>query len=214
MVYTPKLFSCDDLPTLHALVRAHSFGTLIVAMPDGTSETTHLPFVLDANAGPLGTLRAHVARANPIAKAAAAGAKMTAVFVGPHTYISPSWYATPTEHVPTWNYAAVHAHGKAAGAMTSAELLSLLEDLTASFEGTHASAWSPSALDPAFRDNLLEQIVGFAIPIERIDGKTKLSQNRSPIDYARVMARLDARRTVDDREMVAMMERDPRRPKE
>ena len=86
--------------------------------------------------------------------------------------------------------------------------------LTASFEETDASAWSPAALDSAFLENLWEQIVGFAIPIERIDGKTKLSQNRSPIDHARVMARLDARRTVDDREMVAMMERDPRRPTE
>ncbi len=212
-MYTPKLFLQEDVPTLHALVRAHSFGTLVVAMPDGATEITHLPFVLDADAGPMGTLRAHVARANPIANAAAAGASMTAIFVGPHTYISPTWYETPAAQVPTWNYAAVHAHGHAAGAMTGAELLALLVDLSTSFEGTTTAAWSPALLESAKRDRMLQEIVGFAIPIERIDGKTKLSQNRSPVDHARVMDRLKMRGGDDDLEMIAMMERDPKRPK-
>lgn len=210
-MYTPKLFLREDLPTLHALIRARSFGTLVVAMPDGTTEITHVPFVLDAGAGPLGTLRAHVARANPIAKAAAAGARMTAIFMGPHTYVSPLWYEAPATQVPTWNYTAVHAHGAAAGAMTHDELYATLDDLSRSYEG-EASAWRVAMLPPAFVEQRLKEIVGFAIPIERLDGKTKLSQNRTAVDHARVIERLKARGTDDDLEMAALMERDSKRP--
>ena len=209
-MYTPKLFLRDDLPTLHALMRARSFATLIAAMPDGGLDITHLPFLLDDD-GPLGSLRAHVARANPIARAAAAGAPMTVVFTGPHSYVSPRWYATPSQQVPTWSYTAVHAHGPSK-AMTSSELRVTLDELARLHEADAPDAWRLAMLPEAFVDARLQEIMGFTIAIARLDGKTKLSQNRSAIDHARVIARLRERGGADDLEMVAMMESDPKRP--
>src|SRR5690242_7127290 len=107
-LYLPQAYAERDLAALHDLVTAYSFGTLIATAEDGGPIVAHLPFVLDRARGPHGTLRAHVARANPMRHALDRGAPMLALFQGPHAYISPGWYAS-RDDVPTWNYAVVHA---------------------------------------------------------------------------------------------------------
>ena len=112
-MYIPAHFAEPDVARARALVLANSFGMLVVPGADGAVEMAHLPFLLDAEPAPLGTLRAHVARANPIASMLAPSHPVIAVFSGPHAYVSPRWYENPRRNVPTWNYAAVHAHGVA-----------------------------------------------------------------------------------------------------
>jgi transcriptional regulator len=204
-MYLPTLFHESDAGRLHDLIAAHPFGTL-VASADGDVEIAHVPFLLDRDVAPYGRLRFHVARANPIARAAASGAPLVAVFHGPDAYVSASWYEAPTEQVPTWNYAVVHARGRASAPMTKDETRRLLDDLSRVHEAGSPAPWRMSALDPRFVDELLDEIVGFALPIERLDGKFKLSQNRSPQDRARVMRALTHRGGPDDLGMVGWME--------
>jgi transcriptional regulator len=206
-MYLPKLFVEDDAQRIHAFVRAHAFGMLVVAGSDGDVELAHLPFVLDPGASAHGTLRVHVARANPIWKKAIASKSVTAVFTGPHGYVSPTWYGAPELQVPTWNYAVVHAHGHAEGPASRAELEALLVDLSDANEGDSPGRWRYAALDAALREELLAQIVGLSIAVTRWEGKFKLSQNRSPEDQARVAAKLEERGGPDDLEMVSLMPR-------
>ena len=202
-MYNPSLFRVADAARLHDLVDAHPFGMLVAPTPEGV-EVAHVPFVLDRGAGPHGTLRFHVARANPVWRAALAAPEVLAVFRGPDAYVSASWYEKPREEVPTWNYAVVHAHGRAAGPMTKDELRRLLGNLAARHE-TGDTAWRLDRLDPALAEELLGQIVGFSIPIARLDGKFKLSQNRSDEDRRRVREALAARATEADLEMLGLM---------
>jgi transcriptional regulator len=199
-MYLPNVFAETDEGALLDLVERHPFGTLIAA--GDAPEIAHLPFLLD-RAGR--RLRAHVARANPIWKVAAPGRPLVAIFAGPHAYVSPRWYERPADHVPTWNYAVVHVHGRAGGALPPEALARLIGDLSARYE---PGGWG---LAPELRDELLPQIVGFEIAIERLEGKFKLSQNRDPADHARVMAALAARGTPDDVEMAELMRSRPPR---
>jgi transcriptional regulator len=190
-VYTPASFRLDDREHLHAVMEAHSFATLIAHHDDGTPEITHLPVLLDRGVAPNGAIRAHVARANPFGRLAAEGRPIVAIFHGPHAYVSASWYGEPTRQVPTWNYVVVHAHGRARRAMNRDELLRLLADLSAENE-RDAAPWRYDSLDEKLRDGLVAGVIGFSIEIERLEGKAKVSQNRTPDDQARVLARLEA----------------------
>jgi transcriptional regulator len=205
-MYQPRLFREDDPSRLHGLIERHSFGTLIAVLPNGEPEISHLPFVLDRNVGPRGQLRTHVARANPIWKAGIAAPAVTAVFAGPHGFVSANWYEHPEEQVPTWNYAVVHARGTPTE-MDRDGLISLLDDLSTKYEGDKKNAWRASRLTTDFRDGLLRQIVGLSIEITELSGKFKLSQNRSEVDRARVLEALRRRGREDDLAMVALMER-------
>ncbi|UQA61186.1 FMN-binding negative transcriptional regulator [Polyangium aurulentum] len=205
-MYLPKVFREDDRDRLHDLVAAHDFGTLIVPHEDGV-EISHVPFVLDREGG---LLRTHVARTNSIWQKAIAAQSVVAVFQGPHGYVSARWYEKPERQVPTWNYAVVHAHGRAQGPMPRDELRALLDDLVAIHERGAPSPWSTAELAPEFLDGLMEGIVGLSIRIERLEGKFKLSQNRSPEDQQRVMRALAERGTEDDRAMLALMSNIPR----
>src|SRR6476620_10303297 len=109
-MYLPKSFQIEDLGELHAFILAHNFASLIT-QHQGAPFATHLPFLLDAERGPHGTLLAHMARANPQWRGFASGQPALVIFQGPHTYISPSWYEPIAPSVPTWNYATVHAYG-------------------------------------------------------------------------------------------------------
>ncbi|MBI2395827.1 MAG: FMN-binding negative transcriptional regulator [Deltaproteobacteria bacterium] len=193
-MYVPRPFTEHDRDTLVAHIRARAFATLIAG-----GEIAHLPLVIDDGGT---TLRGHVARGNPIVERLRRGEPMTAVFLGPDAYVSPRWYATPTEQVPTWNYVAVHAHGRGR-ALDRAETRAALEDLVAIHEPD--AEWRLERLDPAFVASLLEGIVGFAVDVERLEGKAKLSQNRSEEDRARVVAALRARGRDDDRRMAELM---------
>jgi transcriptional regulator len=202
-MYNPALFRVADPARLHDVVEAYPFGMLVAPAPDGL-EVAHVPFVLDRGAGPHGTLRFHVARANPVWRAALAAREVLIVFRGPDAYVSASWYEKPHEEVPTWNYAVVHAHGRAAGPMTKDELRRLLADIAARHE-TGEDAWRIDRLDPAFVDELLGQIVGVSVEIARLDGKFKLSQNRSDEDRRRVRDALALRATEPDLAMLRLM---------
>lgn len=206
-MYLPTVFAENDSARLHDLVDGIGFGALIAATPDGGLEIAHVPLVLERAPGTLGRLHAHVARANPLWRVALAAGRVTAVLQGPHGYVSPRWYERPREHVPTWNYAVVHAQGRVAGPMSDADLRAHVDALAARHERGVPAPWRFDDLAPDLRDRLAAQIVGLTIAIDRLEGKLKLSQNRSDADRARVRAALLARGASDDLAMAALMER-------
>jgi transcriptional regulator len=196
MVYQPPAFREDRLEVQHALIRAHPLGLLITSGADGLTANP-IPFLVDPDAGPHGTLRAHLARANPqlcdLAAACAAGAECLVVFQGPQHYVTPSWYASKAEHgrvVPTWNYATVHAWGVPAVFDDAPWLRRQIGELTDSREAPRAHPWAVEDAPADFVTAQVRGIVGVAIPIARIEGKWKMSQNRSPADRAGVVAGL------------------------
>jgi transcriptional regulator len=200
-MYTPEAFRETDRGRLHHLIDAHPFATLVVSDEDAV-EILHAPCLLDRSVGAHGRLRFHVARANVVA--GSAGRDAVAVFHGPDAYVSSSWYGRPARQVPTWNYAVVHARGRLEP-LTTDELRRLLADMAAVHERGAERPIRIEKLDPEFFEPLLAKIVGFAVPISRLDGKFKLSQNRSPEDRARVARALAERGRADDIEMVGWM---------
>ena len=185
-MYVPAHFMQDDLPTLHQFIEDHPFG-LLISQQDGSPVATHLPILLERHTGPHGTLIAHVARQNPQWEQFADQQLLT-VFSGPHAYISPTWYAAE-KVVPTWNYAAVHAYGRATLIENTDELIALVSRLTERFESGKPSPWTFDTAETFVRKMAL-QIVGFRIEIERIEGKWKLNQNHPVERRRRVIAAL------------------------
>lgn len=189
-MYSPSHFDETRVDTLHALIEAHPLGTLVMHTQAGLV-ADHIPFEIGAPtaAAPHGTLRAHVARANPLWRQA--GAQVLAVFQGPSAYVSPSLYQEKPvsgKVVPTWNYAVVQAHGALRAIEDPAWILALLGRLTARHEAARAAPWAVADAPPDFIDTLLQAIVGIEIPLDRLNGKWKLSQNRPPADRAAVAA--------------------------
>jgi transcriptional regulator len=182
-MYLPSHFEQHDTATLHALMRAHPLATLVSTGPEGPT-ADHVPLAFDAGAGAHGALLGHVARANPL-WAAAAGSPVLAVFHGPQAYVSPSWYpgkATTHKVVPTWNYAVVHAHGMLEVVEDAPWLRALVSRLTAHHEAPRPTPWSVDDAPDDYVQQMLRAIVGIRIPIERLIGKWKVSQNRSAAD--------------------------------
>jgi transcriptional regulator len=186
-MYIPEPFREARTEVLHDLIRQHSFATLVSQGAAGLV-ATHLPLLLDPGRGPLGTLRGHVARANDHWRDLAEGEHM-AVFHGPHAYVSPTWYQTPMA-VPTWNYVAVHAYGRATLVDGGPALREILDQTVALFESQLAYQWRPPEGD--FIPTLMRNVVGFELELTRLEGKLKLSQNRSRADQAGVVAGLRA----------------------
>ncbi len=196
-MYCPEPFVEARLEVLHELIRAHPLGTLVTVQGE-TLEADHIPFLLDANRGVNGTLRGHLARANPLSKRIAGLGEVLIVFQGPQCYISPSWY--PSKHedgrvVPTWNYAVVHARGSARAIDDADWLLGLVTELTGVHEAAQATPWKVSDAPREYTERMLGQIVGIEIPIARLQGKWKVSQNRSPADRRGVVAGLQSAST-------------------
>jgi transcriptional regulator len=188
-MYVPPAFQEEDIATVHAAIRAARLATLITATEEGMIGTP-LPMILDATEGPHGTLYGHVARANPQWKLAPSGDAM-AIFVGPDAYVTPSWYATKRETgkvVPTWNYATVHAWGKPRVMNDDSWLRRQIEDLTASRENLRGAPWQVDDAPADFIAMQMRAIVGVEIPIARIEGKWKMSQNRPEADRTGVIA--------------------------
>ena len=190
-------FRVDDPARLQALMAAHPLGTWMTTAPDGALRADHVPFLFDATRGEQGTLLAHVSRANPVwrdlAGAEGAAGQSLVVFHGPQAYVSPSWYPGKQAHgkvVPTWNYAVVHVHGRARAVDDRAGLLALIERLTAEHERAMPVPWRLDDAPAGFIDQLLGAIVGIEIAIERIEGRFKMSQNRSEADRHGVAAGL------------------------
>ena len=204
-MYTPKFNQLADRALLLETMRAYSFAILFgphaTSATDASLAATHLPLVVK-DEGEHGLLEGHFARANPHWKSLA-GQETLVVFNGPHSYVSPSLYAEPLS-VPTWNYIAVHAYG----------ILSLIEDepskdtllagLIDAHEPAYAEKWR--AMPEGFRRTMLAGIQGFHIPISRIEGKFKISQNRAPEERRNVQA-TQAAGTPDQQALAAWMER-------
>jgi len=203
-VYVPKHFEVTDTAWCHALMRAQSFALMITADDTGAPFATHLPILVDERRGPLGTLRGHVARANPHWRHLAAGRPTLVVFSGAHAYVSPSWYATHPA-VPTWNYVAVHASGTGALVEDAEQVRTLLADLVHVYEAPGPEAWSFEALPADYVAGMQRGIVAFEIPIARLEGKAKLSQNRDAVDRGRTREALAASDDPVARAVAALM---------
>jgi len=191
-MYIPKQHEETDLSVLHKLIKSHPLATWISF---GNSEllVDHIPFLLDTTRGTYGVLAGHVARANPIWQSFANDLPSVVVFQGPETYISPSWYPSKHAHgkaVPTWNYAVVHAHGLPRVMDDRDFLYRHLNQLTDEHEEAQALPWKVADAPTAFTEKLLKAIVGIEIPITKIVGKWKVSQNRPEADKLGVMAGL------------------------
>lgn len=190
-MYVPPAFRDDDLPGLHAAMRAAGLATLVTATAEGL-QATPLPLLLAADEGPFGTLYGHLARANRQASLPVIGEAM-ALFAGPDAYVSPNWYPSKAEHgrvVPTWNYAAIHAYGRAEFYDDPERLRAHVAALTDRHEAGRATPWDVGDAPEAFVRGQLRGIVGLRLPIARIDGKAKFSQNRSAEDRAGAAAGL------------------------
>ena len=186
-MYIPKAFREDDLNTLHKLMREYSFATLIT-LHEGVPFATHLPFILDAKRGSNGILLAHMARANPQWRDFKSEQKVLVIFQGPHAYVSPSWYEVELS-VPTWNYAVVHAYGIPRLLEDSEELYKLLKILIETHEAQFENQW-PFQLPDEYLQKMMRGIVGFEIEITRLEGKFKMSQNRTESERENVIAAL------------------------
>jgi len=187
-MYQPAHFKEDDLAVQHALIQAHPLGLLISDGPDGILANP-IPFLLYPGEGPFGTLRCHLARANPQWQAVIEWPDVLVVFQGPERYITPSWYAAKAEHgkvVPTWNYAMVQVRGLARPAHDPAWLHSHVSALSASHEAKRTAPWAVGDAPEAFVAGQLRGIVGVEIEISSIEGKWKASQNRAVADRAGV----------------------------
>ncbi|MCK6450377.1 MAG: FMN-binding negative transcriptional regulator [Alphaproteobacteria bacterium] len=200
-MYVPGHFKQDDQAAMHALMQAHPFA-LLVSVVDGAPFATHVPVVLDPAWGARGTLRMHVARANPHWRGLETDPACMLVFQGPNAYVSPGWYDKHPA-VPTWNYVAVHAHGRAR-AMDDGALRRLLDDLSAIHEASQLEPWTSAKLTEEWFANMRKAVVGLEVEIERLEGKFKLSQNRPEGDRRNVIQAL-SRGNEGARAIAAMM---------
>ena len=193
-MYEPPLHRQDDIAEIHALIRAHPLGLLISHGPGGLLANA-IPFHLDGEAPQLGTLRAHLARANGQIADLREASEALVVFQGPHHYVTPSWYATKREThkvVPTWNYLVVQARGRPRVIEDAPWLRAQLEALVSAREAHREAPWSVSDAPADFVAQQMRAIVGLEIEIADLRGKWKASQNRNEADRAGVIAGLEA----------------------
>ena len=208
-VYIPELFSVVDTAELVALIRARPFATLVSAGPGGL-EATHLPTVLKTEGERPALIECHVARANPQWKEFSGGRDALMIFGGQQGYIRPGWYASKGidgKVVPTWNYAVVHAHGRAVAIDDRAWLDRHVSELTAQQEHDQPAPWATSDAPRPYLEAMLRGIVGIRFEITRLEGKCKMSQNRSAVDRAGVIHGLRARDNAGDADLADLVER-------
>jgi transcriptional regulator len=205
-MYIPPHFEERDVAVLHALVRSHPLGAWVIES-DGGLVVNHIPFLLDASRGPFGTLVGHVARANP-AWTTRSTIESVVVFQGPQTYITPSWYPAKQQHgkvVPTWNYVVVHAHGTPRVVDDPAWLREHVGRLTRAHEAGREAPWQVSDAPSDYIEGMLRAIVGIEIPIVRLVGKWKASQNRPVPDRVGVIEGLQANTDDESRRMAQLV---------
>jgi transcriptional regulator len=205
-MYVPPAFRDDDLASLHATMRAARLANLVTATAAGLIATP-LPLLIDAEEGAQGVLYGHIARANPQWKTVPAGDAM-AIFMGADGYVTPSWYAAKQDTgkvVPTWNYVAVHAYGPIEFFEDPDRLLDVVTRLTNLYERSRSVPWAVTDAPEDFIRTMLRGIVGLRMPITRLDGKRKLSQNRSAEDRVAVAAGLAASEHPADRALAPLV---------
>jgi transcriptional regulator len=211
-MYLPAHFKEDRPEVLHGLIKSHPLAAIVTLDASGLV-ANHIPLEIDPGAGPLGTLRGHVARGNPVWKSPRTDVDALAIFHGPQAYITPSYYpskAASGEVVPTWNYVTVHAYGALRVIDDPAWLRRFVEQLTERHEGdrqraTGAAAWQVSDAPERYLERMVNAIVGIEIPIARIEGKWKVSQNRPAEDRAGVVAGLEGDGAPEQRAMAELV---------
>ena len=197
-MYIPPHFAETREAELHRIIRAYPLGILITGGPDGL-DANHVPFELDPSSGPHGTLRGHVARANPVWQQASSGWEVLVIFRAADGYISPNWY--PSKHethrqVPTWNYEVVHAHGTLTIHDDEKYVRGVVARLTRTHESHEPHPWKMRDSAPGYVESMLQMIVGIEVQITRIVGKIKLSQNRELRDRSNAAEELRKRAHV------------------
>ena len=205
-MYVPPAFQENDLAGLHGTMRDARLASFVTATAEGLIATP-LPFFVAPQEGRHGTLYGHLARANPQWKLPVIGDAM-ALFMGPDAYVSPSWYPSKRQHgkaVPTWNYVAVHAYGPAEFFEDADRLLEVVMRLTNLHEQPRAERWAVTDAPEAFIRAQLRGIIGLRLPIRQIEGKRKMSQNRSAEDRAGVAAGLAASDRASDHDVAALI---------
>ncbi|WP_434559590.1 FMN-binding negative transcriptional regulator [Pseudomonas sp. Z4-20] len=206
-MYNPKAFAVEDLPQLHQIIGDCRLAVLVTHGEHGL-QASHLPLLLDTQQGPNGSLYGHMARANRQWRDLEAGAQALVIFVGADAYVSPGLYPSKVEHgkvVPTWNYVAVHAYGSAEVFSDAQRLRNLVGALTDRHESGREQPWKIDDAPADYIDSMLKAIIGFALPIQRLEGKRKISQNRSPEDAAGVRNGLAASPDAQDRALADLM---------
>lgn len=183
-MYIPKHFEEVRVDVMHKYIDAHPFATLIT-MKEGSPEANHIPMILIGDSGVPAALNGHLARANTLWQEHPANVDVLAIFQGPASYITPSWYASKAEAgkvVPTWNYVSVQARGRIRFIEDEQWLLQHLQALTIHNEKAFANPWQVSDAPPEYISQMLHGIVGFEIEISELKGKWKISQNRTDQD--------------------------------
>jgi transcriptional regulator len=191
-MYAHRHYEETRVEVMHALVKAHPLGALVRLGANGL-DADHIPFEIapPTEDAPFGVLRGHVARANPLWRDA--GEQVMVLFQGPSAYITPELYEEKSVNgkvVPTWNYAVVHAHGPLRVIDERDWVRAMVERLTNRHEQARANPWAVSDAPADYIDAMLKAIVGIEIPLERLEGKWKVSQNRSEQHQARMAAGL------------------------
>ena len=204
-MYLPQQFAETSLDVLHDLIRAHPLGTLVM-LADAELCANHIPFLLHRDGG--GRLHGHMSRANPLWRSCGGAIEALVIFHGPQAYISPSWYpsrAVDGRVVPTWNYAVVHAYGTPRAIHDPGWLLEHVTQLTGAHEAGQAQPWRVAEAPEDYVSQMISGIVGIEIPISRLEGKWKVSQNRKRPDQLGVCAGLQAQGTDGARAMADLV---------
>jgi transcriptional regulator len=205
-MYLPPAFKENNPAVLYEMMRAAPLASLVMATEDGLIATP-LPLMIDPREGPYGVLYGHLARANSQWTCPPTGEAM-AIFMGPDAYISPSWYASKQEHgkvVPTWNYSAVHAYGPVEFFDEEDRLLDIVTRLTDLHEAPRSERWAVTDAPATFIQAQLRGIIGVRLPITRLEGKRKLSQNRNAADRAGVATGLATSERPADQAVAALI---------
>jgi transcriptional regulator len=207
-MYIPKMNEEKRVPVMHDLMREQSFACLVTLGANGLM-ASHIPMILEQDGSEFGVLKGHLSRANSQWRDLTPGVEALAIFSGTHHYISPSWYPTKQEHgkvVPTWNYAVVHAYGTLKLVEDSAWLMSHLESLTDKHEASFELPWKVADAPPEYIRQMSNGIIGLELPISRLEGKWKLSQNKTGPDREGVVNGLDKLGTPESLAMKALVE--------
>ena len=207
-MYLPPYHAQPDTDALRALIDAHPLGAWVCQSSDGLV-ANHIPFLLDRSRGASGALLGHVSRGNTVWQQLQGDAQSVVLFQGPQSYITPTWYPSKIEHgkvVPTWNYAVAHVHGVARAIHDKDWLLELLTRLTAANEAAMPIPWKVADAPSDFIDRLMGAVVGIEIPIDRIVGKLKVSQDEAVQDRLGTVAGLTAQGTGNARAMAALVQ--------
>ena len=206
-MYVPAEFNEDRIEILHQAMRDIAFGTLVTLGADGLI-ASHIPLLLEDGPAPFGTITGHLARGNPQTRPPAPESETLAIFLGPHAYVTPSWYPSREATgrvVPTWNYVAIHAYGRLRFIDDPDWKRAHVTRLTRSHEGKRAAPWAVDDAPEDYLQGMLKGIIGFELPIERLQGKWKMSQNRRAEDRQGVIAGLEEQANPQSAAVAAIM---------